>query len=330
VRLPHVPDPFVSPLDDIPLLVTLIGKVTGQPRPEIARRLCREQENPGANVAADIRRRGIEPYVWSNDLADFYAQTDAYLYDTLAGNRSLHKNQMRKWIGEFLQRDFGRPAKVLTYGDGLGFDSLFLARAGHDVTYFETGQCSVRFARSIFQHAGVGVRVLSDPQQIEPEGYDVVVCLDVLEHVPDPPALVAQLTGALRCGGRLITHGPFYFVGPARPIHLRCNRKYSGDLSRLYTACGLRLIDGRFFWDPIALEKPGGASPPKLRCSRAICMLRASGLLLAFGRFWSLPYALIAQSMSRGDACWLKELKGVIDRGSAGPVGNGEALHPGQ
>ena len=158
-----------------------------------------------------------------------------FLYESLVWNHTLLKNQVRKWIADFLYADFGRSAKMLVFGDGLGFDSLYFAQAGHEVTYFEVSADCVQFARSNFQSAGVQIQILQRPDQLESESFDVVVCLDVLEHVPDPPAVVAQLAAVLCPGGRLIVHAPFYFVDRVVGTHLRSNMTYSGDLSRLYT-----------------------------------------------------------------------------------------------
>jgi SAM-dependent methyltransferase len=47
-----------------------------------------------------------------------------------------------------------------------------------------------------------------------PAPFDVVVISEVLEHVPDPPAVVANLLTLLRPGGRLVATVPFIF-----PIH---------------------------------------------------------------------------------------------------------------
>jgi SAM-dependent methyltransferase len=302
--LPQVPDPLVQPLGDEPTLLSLIAGITGEPAATVATRFQKEQRLLGANVAEEIRQRGITPNVWTDRLIEFYAQTHSFLYESLVWNQTLLKNQVRKWIADFLHADFGRPAKVLVFGDGLGFESLYFAQAGHDVTYFEVSTDCVQFARANFQSAGAQVQVLQRPDRFESESFDVVVCLDVLEHVPDPPAVVAQLAAALRSGGRMIVHAPFYFVDRVVSTHLRSNMTYSGDLSRLYTPHGLHLIDGRLLWDPIVLEKVAANSRPNCRRPWRRLVVRAFGLLLAVGRFWALPHIWIAKAMSRSNRNW--------------------------
>ncbi len=207
-KLPLVPDPHVAPLRDSGVLIELIAEVTGEPHKEVRRRLRNEHQRLGSNVWEEMQRWGIEPYVWSDKLVEFYSKTDAFLYESMAWNRTAHKNEMRKWIGEFLARDFAGPAKILTYGDGLGFDSLFLTKAGHDVTSFEVSERCVRFARSVFARADETLRVLGSPEEVEEKAYDVVVCLDVLE--PDLPH-VGQHVATVpveRCLSRLHPHVP--------------------------------------------------------------------------------------------------------------------------
>lgn len=48
---------------------------------------------------------------------------------------------------------------------------------------------------------------------VEDGSFDVVVCLQVLEHVADPPAAVRELRRAVRPGGRILlaTHGVYPF-----------------------------------------------------------------------------------------------------------------------
>ena len=133
---------------------------------------------------------------------------DAFFYETTIWNRSLAKNQMRDWIGRFLQQRGLHSARLFIYGDGLGFDSFFLAQAGHQVEYFDLSSDGSQFARQIFRDYGRELHIWYDASEIPLETYDVVVCLDVLEHVPVPSATISFLTSALRPGGVFIVHAP--------------------------------------------------------------------------------------------------------------------------
>lgn len=289
------PPPQLAPLSDLPWLVDTLAEVTARPRPEVWRTLCEVARNPSEVLEGEIRQWGIEPYVWSDRLREYYAQTSSYLYGGVIWNRNLYKVQVRQWIASYLATALGPGQRILTIGDGIGGDSCHLAQCGHRVTYWDPGEQCRGFARRLFAKCGQDVSILEDSQQIEPGTYDVVLCLDVLEHVPDPPALVAQFADHLQPGGLLIVHAPFYFVSRRNATHLDCNRKYSGDLRRLYESHGFRLCDGRLFWDPLVLQKHGGGPERAVKAHGGwIAVLRAVGWLLAVGRLWCGPHNLVA------------------------------------
>jgi SAM-dependent methyltransferase len=282
-------------LRDAPFLIDLISSLTRQPAERVRERLRREHHGLGTNVREAMQAGGLQPHVWSDQLAAFYRETDAFLYETLVWNRTPTKNRLRRWIAEFLQRDRAIPQRILAYGDGMGFDSLYLALAGHEVTYFEVSRVCRQFAEAIFKRCGVEVTLAGSPDQIHTGAYDAVVCLDVLEHVPDPPRLVGELARMLRDQGRLIAHAPFYYIHSKVGTHLKSNRKYSGDVKRLYRPHGLEPIAGNLFWLPIVLEKHP-QQPVSLPWP-----VRAGGWLLGSARLWSRPHTWVVLLLARWD-----------------------------
>jgi SAM-dependent methyltransferase len=210
----------------------------------------------------------------------------------------LLKTRLRRWIADLLSRD-GRPLDVLAYGDGLGFDSLYLAQRGHHVRYFEVSQKCQAFARKLFDRAGASIRILIAAEPPQGAAFDAVLCLDVLEHVPQPEELVRRLAGYVRPGGRLIVSAPFHYTTKAVGTHLMANRKYCGDLKRLFGPCGLVLADGRFFWDPIVLVKPAPGVAVQRASRSRLALVRCGGLLLAVARWWNLPHNLVTQWLVR-------------------------------
>ena len=178
-------------------------------------------------------------------------------------------------------------------GDGLGFDSVYLSQIGHAVTYFEMAGFSESFARRVFAKHGRAIAVLSEPSQMPQNEYDVVICLDVLEHIHQPGRFVETIAGLIRPGGRLIVHAPFYMICKTSPTHLKSNRKYSGSLS-LYTNRNLRLIDGDFRWNPLVFEKP--ADGLVTVCHRKLLklfLIKFIGLYFMLGRLCFLPFLWI-------------------------------------
>jgi SAM-dependent methyltransferase len=270
-------------------IVSWIVELTRQPQASVRSRLREELDNSGTNVARAFCETGLEPYVWNDGLTRFYEQTDAFLYELVIWNRNKLKRRMRRWIAKHLAGSEKRTLDILSIGDGLGFDSAYLARAGHRVTYFEVPGYTESFARKVFAECGENVTVVTEQSDIALEAYDAVVCLDVLEHVPDPPRFVEVIAGYLRPGGRLIVHAPFYWIAPSNPTHLKANRRYSGSLS-LYEKHNLRLVDGEPGWNPIVLQKIVSDSPRRLRLTPKLLGLRLAGWYLALGRFSILPF----------------------------------------
>jgi SAM-dependent methyltransferase len=315
---PTVVDPLVPPLNDTRRLVAFLAEFLELSPEEVCRRLRREEKFLGTEVHEQLRKWNFKPYEWSDELARFYRESPYGLASGVVWNRRREKLAMRQWIGTFLQSTGLGISEVLTVGDGSGFDSLFLASCGHRVTFSDESADAKRFATKLFESAGLWVRMADKWSNYPDESFDVVVCLDVLEHTPDPRVLVAEFARLLRPGGRLIVHAPFFFVSWHNPTHLRCNIRYSGSIEKLYGRYGLKLEAGRPFWDPLALYKPGGADRPITGSSWQRAKLRLTGALLSTARIWRRPHNWVAaRAMQEGDSRWLQELAAVEESNSA-------------
>lgn len=100
-----------------------------------------------------------------------------------------------------------RGANVADVGCGGGLLSESLARAGARVTGIDLGEKVIEIARLHLHESELTVdyRVQSsaDLAAAEPQRFDVVCCMEMIEHVPDPEALVKDLAGMLKPGGSL-------------------------------------------------------------------------------------------------------------------------------
>jgi 2-polyprenyl-3-methyl-5-hydroxy-6-metoxy-1,4-benzoquinol methylase len=275
-----------DPLRNAKHMAELIGQITSEPLDVVREKLEQERRRPGSTVAEDFSRRGGRPYVWGPEMERFYGSTQAFLYELAVWNRNGAKAKMRRWTTRHL-RGRRKPLDILGVGDGLGFDCLHLARKGHRLTYFELPGFSERFARNLFERCAAPVRVLSDLGEIPSAGFDAVTCFDVLEHVPDPPAVVRQLASYLRPGGRLYVSAPFYMIFPRYPTHLLANRQFSGSLE-LYQQAGLQLVGGRFHWYPVVFAKPEAGRA--VSGGAASMLVRATGPVQAVGRWAASPF----------------------------------------
>lgn len=303
-----LPPPLVGPLTSNSRLISMISEILGLPARDVRTLLRTEELSLGTQQRSDVVRLGLRPGEWTPELVEFYRDTRMGLVGNPVWNRRKAKIRMREWIGKYLAKARRHSLDILTVGDGSGFDSLYLAQCGHRVTYSETSSSARGFAQRMFADEDARIRIIEDFANEPDQSHDVIVCLDVLEHVPDPPAFVESLVRRLRSGGALIVHAPFFFIGPLNPTHLKANRTYSGDLDRLYGKNGLRLVDGRPWWDPIVLVKSGDTIMHKSHFMTAA--LSFSGLLLAVARWWKWPHCLVAaRLMQEHEPRWLMGLE---------------------
>ena len=97
--------------------------------------------------------------------------------------------------------------RVIDIGCGGGLLSEGMARRSATVTGIDLGEAPLAVARLHAEKAGVNVEYLNiAAEEIAEERagqYDVVTCLEMLEHVPDPAAVVAACAKLAKPGGQL-------------------------------------------------------------------------------------------------------------------------------
>ena len=299
--------PLLAPLTDVHAVVRLIADVTATPQAEVHRRLLNECEEIGTNVLEGLKQRQISHFVTSDALDEFYKESDAFLYETTVWNTCQAKQQMRDFISSRLKHIGKENASVFCFGDGLGFDSAWLASQGHQVSYFEPSLRCQQYARHVFQGNGVEVSQLESLDEVAPGSLDVIVCLDVLEHVPEPQELVKTFAKWLKPDGVMFVHAPFWAIHWTRPTHLKQNQYLTGDLRSLYQAQGFIARDSSLFWDPVLLQKSDAARLPTL--PNASLRLRLGQILLKTGRFNPFVHMWIARKIARAPQTWVKSLQ---------------------
>jgi 2-polyprenyl-6-hydroxyphenyl methylase/3-demethylubiquinone-9 3-methyltransferase len=97
--------------------------------------------------------------------------------------------------------------RVLDVGCGGGILSESMAQAGATVTGIDLGEAPLQVARLHLLESGLEVDYRRIPveqlAQQEPATFDVVTCMEMLEHVPDPSSVVEACARLAKPGGHL-------------------------------------------------------------------------------------------------------------------------------
>jgi 2-polyprenyl-6-hydroxyphenyl methylase / 3-demethylubiquinone-9 3-methyltransferase len=106
----------------------------------------------------------------------------------------------------FIMEKFTTPnPKILDVGCGGGILAETLAKAGAQVTGLDLSEASLLVAKQHAQNEGLHIeyRYESIHELAEKQAgtFDAVVCMEMLEHVPDPSKVVAACAQALKPGG---------------------------------------------------------------------------------------------------------------------------------
>lgn len=97
--------------------------------------------------------------------------------------------------------------RCIDIGCGGGILSEALARQGASVTAIDLAEASLAVARLHNLESGLDIHYenisAEEIAEREPEQYDIVTCLEMLEHVPDPESVIAACARLAKPGGHV-------------------------------------------------------------------------------------------------------------------------------
>jgi 2-polyprenyl-6-hydroxyphenyl methylase/3-demethylubiquinone-9 3-methyltransferase len=97
--------------------------------------------------------------------------------------------------------------RVLDVGCGGGILSEGMVKLGAQVTGIDLGEAPLTVARMHLYESGLQVDYLRMTAEAlaeqEPESFEVVTCMEMLEHVPDPASVVRACARLVRPGGHV-------------------------------------------------------------------------------------------------------------------------------
>lgn len=116
-----------------------------------------------------------------------------------------------------------RGGAVLDAGCGVGYGSHFLGGVAREVMGVDLSEEAIAYARERYGTETVEFRVMDLAALDLPDGgFDAVCAFEVIEHVPDAEAVLAELARVLRDGGTLVVSTPRVTRttrNPANPFH---------------------------------------------------------------------------------------------------------------
>ncbi len=141
----------------------------------------------------------------SNEIAKFERMANQW-WDTEGQFKPLHKmNPVRaNYIDSITQV---AEKTIVDVGCGGGLLSEALAHRGANVTGLDMGEAPLQVARMHAQQSQLAINYVQTTAeqhaQQHPGKYDVVTCLEMLEHVPDPASVIDACGRLVKPGGDL-------------------------------------------------------------------------------------------------------------------------------
>ena len=221
----------------------------------------------------DVGRAGAEG-VSPQEIARFDALASRW-WDPDGPMKPLHRmNPLR--VGWIDQR-CAAACRAVDVGCGAGLAAEALARCGHDVLGIDAAGAAIAAARTHAEGAGLALTyrdALAGELLAEGARFPVISALEVIEHVPDPAAFLAELTGLLEPGGTLflstLNRTPRSFLTAKLgaeyvmrwlPVGTHDWRRFitPGEMGALLRGAGLRVADitGLVF-DPLLMRWKAG------------------------------------------------------------------------
>ncbi|MDA8638087.1 bifunctional 2-polyprenyl-6-hydroxyphenol methylase/3-demethylubiquinol 3-O-methyltransferase UbiG [Rhodospirillales bacterium] len=141
-----------------------------------------------------------------NDLSIYDNVAHAWWSDDVRWIRTL-KNLVPGRLSWFDRHVTWQDARVLDLGCAGGFMAEAIARKGALVTGIDPAKKAIEAARAHAQEKGIKIQYDVGAGELLPyddDAFDIIVCVDVLEHVANFPTVLAEIARVLRPGGTFL------------------------------------------------------------------------------------------------------------------------------
>jgi SAM-dependent methyltransferase len=240
-----------EPLYDFDGISLEISELLGENIEGVRKKVWRESLLAGANVLESAIKFGIDFHIYNEKMEKFYQETDAFIYETMVEScrfgKRLVMEKIKERIDNYMNLNLKEQSKlnILIFGDGVGSDTIYLYRFYKDKAnfyYFDVpGSKTFDFAIKRFKKYNVDAKIITDYNNIPKNFFDVIVSLEVLEHLPDPVKAIKDISEFLRMGGIVLLTESFGAVQFNFPTHLKSNQKFESKTPFLFLKYNLLL-----------------------------------------------------------------------------------------
>jgi SAM-dependent methyltransferase len=173
-----------------------------------------------------------------DEILRFYEITPFYICELAGWHMCRRQQRLRDNILKIASGD------VLDYGGGIGDSSARLAEKGLNVTYADVRGRTFEFAEWLFKKRGLNIETVNLIEKNISKKYDTIICLDVVEHVFEPEAALASITGHLKETGKLALTLGSTDDDNSHPMHM----SIKFNLEQLLRSAGLVKTDEEWLW----------------------------------------------------------------------------------
>lgn len=168
-----------------------------------------------------------------------------------------HHYELLGFFRESFLKTSPNVSSFMEWGIGHGFFSLNALLTWKDarVVGYDLSPHSLSFSKSLLSKAGMTGRfelVSADVLAAPMNPVDRLICGEILEHVPDPKALLRKAHASIKPGGQVFISGA---VNAAQPDHIYLFRS-SKEILDLATESGFKIRASREFVHPNRKDDP--------------------------------------------------------------------------
>ena len=193
-----------------------------------------EINNPGSSVLRDIIKYDVVPFSNSNEMDNLYKNGLGLATELASTFNDYSRIKMAATIiNKLLEISHDvKNLEILSIGDGLGIDAIRFASCGFKVDYMDFDNSNMakiaelNFDSYKLRNKDININRIN----ARSKSYEVVVCLEVIEHIENVFDFIQMLCDSVTPGGYLFISECFDGIKDRWPTHLYINENFSNLL----------------------------------------------------------------------------------------------------